>query len=260
MNIGIIGEGAIGRYVRQHSTELGLKPIISLVRAARLLDAQPDHGIRVASVDDLPADIDLMIDCAGHAALAAYGPPILRRGIDLVTVSLGALADPALFETLETSAKQGGARLLLANGAIGALDCLQSARIGGLDQVTYAGRKPPLGWIGSPAETKLRLDTLTEITEHFTGSARQAALEYPKNANVAAAVALAGTGLDDTKVRLLADPTVATNVHEIRAKGEFGNFSFQIQGHPLPDNPRSSALAAMSVVAAVLRQRASIVI
>jgi aspartate dehydrogenase len=73
-------------------------------------------------------------------------------------------------------------------------------------------------------------------------------LAYPKNANVVAAVALAGIGFDDTTVRLIADADISANIHEVQAKGDFGMFTFQISGQSLPDNPRSSALAAMSVI------------
>jgi aspartate dehydrogenase len=48
---------------------------------------------------------------------------------------------------------------------------------------------------------------------------------------------------------LIADPTISTNIHEITAAGAFGEFTFTISGNSLPDNPRSSALAAMSVIA-----------
>ena len=73
----------------------------------------------------------------------------------------------------------------MVSGAIGGLDALTAGSVGTLTQVTYRGRKPPRGWRGSPAEAKLDLDMLAEPAVHFSGSARNAALEYPKNANVA---------------------------------------------------------------------------
>ncbi len=256
MKIGIIGEGAIARYV---CTSLNATHAV-LVRSEPPVGKDNDGLLRVLHVNELPGDVDVMIDCAGHAALAEHGPAILERGIDLVTVSLGALADTDLYSRLNSAAERGGARLRLASGSIGALDCLRAAQVGGLSEVTYTGRKPPQSWKGSPAEDRLDLDTLDQAATHFEGSARQAATLYPKNANVAAAVALAGAGFEATKVRLIADPGIAANIHEVKASGAFGSFTFHIEGRALPDNPRSSALAAMSVVAAIERQQSAIVI
>lgn len=258
MKIGIIGEGAIGRFVAEKLCAVGGGLHVSLVRPARLHDPVKGGVLRVAQVADLPEDIDLMVDCAGHAALMEHGAAILERGIDLITVSLGALADHRLEHSLTRAAQAGGAQLHLASGAIGALDCLQAARVGGLSNVTYTGRKPPVGWLGSAAEARFDLASLKTAATHFEGSARQAAMEYPKNANVAAAVAIAGLGFDDTNVTLIADPDVTANIHEIHASGAFGSFSFRIEGKALPDNPRSSALAAMSIIAAIRRRCAAI--
>lgn len=246
MKLGLIGNGAIARYVQDAVSKRphGVEAI--LVRPERV---EESPNLFVGSVPDLPDDLDLVIDCAGHTALAAFGPSVLARGLDVLTVSLGALADETVLHALEAAAREGHSKLHLASGAIGALDCLQAAGVGKLEQVTYVGRKPPAGWRGSPAEQKIDLSALkTGAQTHFKGTAREAALAYPKNANVAAAVALAGVGFDKTNVRLIADADVSTNIHEIEAKGDFGSFTFQISGQSLPDNLRSSALAAMSVV------------
>ncbi|MGJ8615366.1 MAG: aspartate dehydrogenase [Sulfitobacter sp.] len=249
MKIGLIGNGAIAGFARTELEKRGTSIAVILTRPEKVAQ---NPALYVGMVSDLPDDLELMVDCAGHSALSAYGADILARGIDLVTVSLGALADQDVYQSLMNAAKQGQSKLHLASGAIGALDCLQAARVGALHSVTYVGRKPPLGWKGSPAEDTLDLDAMTQGAEvHFTGTARAAALAYPKNANVAAAVALAGNGFDETQVRLIADADVTKNIHEIVATGDFGTLQFQITGNTLPDNPRTSALAAMSVISKI---------
>ncbi|WP_107846322.1 aspartate dehydrogenase [Litoreibacter ponti] len=252
MKVGIIGYGAIAQYLAQALPRIGAELVFVVAREGREIAVRDALGDVAVGGDILGApELDVVVDCAGHQALRDHGYAVLRRGIDLVTVSIGALADDALRASLEEAARIGGSTLHLPSGALGALDALGSAAEGGLARVTYTGRKPPNGWKGSPAEDAVDLDGLTEAAVHFEGSARQAALAYPKNANVAAAVALAGVGFDATQVLLIADPDARANIHEVEAEGEFGSFRFEIAGETLPDNPRTSALAAMSVVKTV---------
>ena len=250
--IGIIGQGAIARYVAQALAKDGTPAATVLARPGREAAARSALGAEVVTdAAAMAARADLVIDCAGHAGLAAHGAALLGAGCEVITLSLGALADAALLARLEGAARAGGGVLRLASGAIGALDALSAAAVGGLDHVRYTGIKPSGGWAGSPAEDALNLATLTAPAAHFTGSARAAALAYPKNANVAAATALAGIGFDATEVQLIADPAATQNTHRIEARGAFGSFDFTISGNALPDNPKSSALAAMSAVRAV---------
>jgi aspartate dehydrogenase len=60
-------------------------------------------------------------------------------------------------------------------------------------------------------------------------------------------------------VVLVADPAMDKNRHEISASGAFGSFSITIDGLTLPGSPRTSALAAMSLVRAVSRRLSPIV-
>jgi hypothetical protein len=52
-------------------------------------------------------------------------------------------------------------------------------------------------------------------------------------------------------IELIADPTVSENIHELEFSGVFGTASFRIAGRGMPDNPRSSALTAMSALDAI---------
>ncbi|MGB7243510.1 MAG: aspartate dehydrogenase [Sulfitobacter sp.] len=254
MSIAILGAGAMAQYVLQSCAARNHPLSCQIVRPGK--ETLETGVLQVSSVAELPVGTSLLVDCAGHQGLEEHGPDALRRGIDVLTVSIGALADQSVLDVLEAAAKEGGSKLQLASGALGSLDVLRAAATGGIDHVSYRGRKPPAGWRGSPAEKLLDLDNMgREAVVHFSGTAREAALAYPKNANVAAAVALAGVGLDATTVELIADPQAAGNTHEVSASGTFGTMEFSIVGKGLPDNPRTSALAAMSVVAAIIERK-----
>ncbi|MFA6265572.1 MAG: aspartate dehydrogenase [Pseudolabrys sp.] len=208
----------------------------------------------------LAGEPDVVAECAGHAAVRDYGATILESGCDLIVISIGSLADDTLRMQLEGAAKQGGSRLVLPAGAIGGIDALAAARLSGLEQVIYTGRKPPKAWRGTPAEKLLDLDTLTEASIFFEGSARAAATTYPLNANVAATLALAGVGFEATQVRLVADPGVTRNVHEFAVRSGCGDFTVKLEGRPSAANPKTSQMAGYSVARELLNRAGAVVI
>jgi aspartate dehydrogenase len=203
---------------------------------------------------------DAIVECAGHSAIRQYGEAVLSGGCDFIVISIGALTDDALRARLLSAAQRHGARLVLPAGAVGGLDALCAARLSGLRIVTYTGRKPPAAWRGTPAERQLDLDSLSAPAVFFDGTARQAATDYPQNANVAAAVAIAGLGFDATKVRLIADPITARNVHEISVRAGCGDFDMQFEGHPSPHNPKTSLMAGFSMAREILNRTGALVV
>ena len=259
--IAMIGFGAIGRAVLETiQTEPGLKLVQIIVNPGKVKAVQAELSelglsdmplVSESLVLDEDMPVDCLVECAGHAAIQAHVLPALQAGLPCVLVSIGALSEPGLPEALEMAAAQGNTQLHLLSGAIGGIDALAAARIAGLDEVVYTGRKPPKGWMGSAAEDKVDLVNLQEAATFFEGTARDAARLFPKNANVAATLSLAGVGLDATKVRLIADPAVSENIHHYEARGVFGRMEITMVGKPLASNPKTSALTVYSVVRAL---------
>jgi len=250
MHVTFIGAGAIASEVfdrlAPYHNALHISAVVRSDTSSRTWHDVPVYA-------SLPNDYcDLVIEMAGEAAVTQHVVPALRNGVPCFICSVGALAAPQVQAAVRGAAQQGGTTAQLMSGAIGSLDALAAAAVGGLDRVHYTGRKPPAAWEGTPAQAQGALDKLTSPTVIFEGSARDAALKYPQNANVAATIALSGVGLDKTRVTLIADPCVDCNVHHIEASGAFGRLDFCSHNLASPDNPKTSALAAWSVVRAVL--------
>ena len=267
LRAGLIGGGSIARVIARAIAEPRPAPdgVAAVRHRVQLIGALVHdtararaHGFTervplITTLDEfLAARPAQVAECAGHGGLAEYGARILGAGIDLVVASVGALADSALEHSLREAARGSGARIHIPSGAVGALDALSAARFGGLTAVRYVGRKPIAAWRGTRAVETVDLDRIEAATTVFEGSAREAALAFPQNANVCAAIALAGVGMDATQVRLVADPLARGNEHEIEAEGSFGTLRFSVVGKPLAENPKTSSLAAYSLLRALV--------
>lgn len=75
---------------------------------------------------------------------------------------------------------------------------------------------------------------------------------FPKNINVDAALSL--TADKEVEVELWVDPAATRNTHEVLVQGRFGELSMHIANNPSPDNPRTSYLAALSVMAVLSKE------
>lgn len=270
MHLGLIGYGNIARTLMAVLAREGAAParltVLTLPESTEATTAAvaADYAGPAGVVTDSPALIaaapDLVVECAGHAAVQAHATAVLRAGIETVIVSIGALADAALYGAVEEAAKAGGTRIVLPAGAVGGIDILSALRPSGIGSVVYTGRKPPMAWAGTPAETLLDLSALTEEETFFTGNAREAATQYPKNANVAATLALAGLGFEATQVRLIADPGVSRNVHEYTVTAGAADYTIRIEGNPSPENPKTSVTTVYSVAREVMNRSREVAI
>lgn len=258
LRVVFIGYGAINSHVGELLKKRGAA--VEIVGVATRDDpverARIPQGVNfLASPAELAAlKPDLVVEAAGRAAIDAWAPTALAASPCMIIASTSAFVDEALLPRLVEIAGKHGSRVMLPSGAIGGIDAIASAATLGLDSVTHQIVKPPVAWKGTPAEKLLDLDALKERTIFFTGTAREAASQYPQNANATVVTSLAGIGLDKTRVELVADPAARLNGHHITAQGGFGRMSITLENNPLATNPKSSELTALSLVRLIEQQ------
>ncbi|GAA5229172.1 aspartate dehydrogenase domain-containing protein [Paeniglutamicibacter antarcticus] len=269
IDVVILGYGAIGQAVHgllaEHRSEvrvLGVMDRASLAETDHCRAGAPGSD-RVLGPAGLKVPVlglsraieiaDLVIECASPSAIRAHGPRITGAGTDLLIASLGALADGRLHGMLTA----GPGRCHLSTGAIGGLDLIR-ASAGTIKAIELETRKLPEALLHPGLPERLR-GSITGTTDSgtpklvFTGSVPEAVQSFPSNINVAAALGLAAGNMDLVDVRIIADPGAVLTSHTITVRGDCGNYRFEIQNFPDPENPATSALTARSMASGVLR-------
>ena len=252
LRVAIAGYGAVGSRVAQALDE-GL-PGYELTaiaardkpRAARGVSALR-YPVPVVDIAELEGLADLVVEAAPAALLAAIARPFLAAGKRAVVLSAGALLGQ---EALVELARQHGGQIIVPSGALLGLDAVSAAAQGEIHSVRLVTAKPVKGLLGAPylAEQGIDISTVAAATRIFHGSARQAAIGFPANVNVAAALSLAGIGPDRTMVEIWADPALTRNTHSITVEADSARFSMSIEGVP-SENPKTGRITALSVIA-----------
>src|SRR5699024_344146 len=251
MNIGLIGAGAIGQFLLTHTKEHNDLCITSvLVRdKAKYQHLEETYNLELYTNlnEFLNSNIDIVVEAANVEAAKQYLKDVLNVK-DMMVISIGAFSDVSLLEDVKTSHH----KLYLPAGAGGGLDLIQNGNtLDHLSSVTLTTTKPASSLVD---------DELSESTVVFEGPAKDAIDKFPKNMNVSIIVSLAGLGIEKTKVRLVADPDATENIHHVKITGEFGEATIEVKNQPLKENPKTSALAALSVLSTLERIENNIII
>ena len=240
MKIGIMGCGSIANtlvnFKLDNKLNVDLAYFFDLKTENAEKLAQKVNAESVESIDDLINGSDLILECASQAAVKGSIPQILESGTDVIIMSVGALLNKEFKDNIEKIAKDNGAKIYLPTGAITGIDTVKAARLGEIDSVSLVTRKPPVS-LGQDFDDD-------EERVLFEGKASDAVNEFPKNINVSSTLSLA-SGID-ADVKIIADPKIKNNTHEIRIKGTFGELVTTTSNVSSPDNPKTSMLAAFS--------------
>ncbi len=232
--VGLIGCGAIGTVlaeaIQRKLVVCDRLIVFDLDMAkAEKLKSILEFPVKIASnIEELlEAQPTVIVEAASQQAVREYYQKILDANIDFIVMSTGALLDLGI----QTP------KLHFPSGAIGGLDALSPAALAGIKEVTLTSRKNP----------KSLGKTNTKEAIVYEGYAEKAAKEFPREMNVAATLALTVKPAE-VKVRVVSDPKVKRNTHEIHVVWRFGEMSMRFANDPHPDNFHTSALAAWSAI------------
>lgn len=259
IGVGIIGCGYIG-------SELAIAIDRGEIRNAKLiavldeyepatkkllsrLNTKPKTLVRIEELLKLN-EVNLVVEAASQKAVQSYAKKILESGKELMIMSSGALMNTDLYNDLESEVKKTGRRVFLPSGAIAGIDGLLAASKAGIDEVILTTRKSPKSLADSPffVERNLKASDIRNVQTLFEGKASDAVKLFPANVNVAATLSLASLGGERTRVRVIADPEVTSNIHEVHAKGRFGEMTVVMKNVPSPSNPKTSYQAVLSAI------------
>ncbi len=257
LRVAIGSYGTVGAAVAQRLDEgiagLTLSAVSARDRArAEERVRQLRHPVPVLSLAELADVADVVVECAPAAVFAEVAEPAVKAGRILMPISVGALLSH--WHLVELAALHGG-RIVVPSGALLGLDAVKAAAQGRIDSVRMVTRKPPPSLAGSPhiEQHGIDLDNIAQPLKVFEGTAREGAKGFPANVNVAAALGLAGIGVDETYLEVWADPTVSRNTHNIIVEADSARFELKIENVPTEQNPRTGKLVALSVVATLKR-------
>lgn len=259
LHIGVIGCGSMGAELAGAVGPGGIEgarvtALLDAVEASSksLADALNPRPRIFTSIETFLADgdVEIVVECASQAVVREYGAQVLRAGKSFLLMSSGALMDAAVFDTLVGESRRHGGRIIIPSGAVGGIDALRAVQHD-LDEVEIISTKRPQALSGAPGFARWEQAEFTEPVTIFDGNAREAVKLFPANVNVAATVSLAGIGPERTKVKVIADKDAPGNVHEIRARGGFGEFNFRLVNRPHPKNQKTSHLAVLAAIEAL---------
>jgi aspartate dehydrogenase len=194
------------------------------------------------------ADADVVVEAASQDAVNKFCKTILENGKSLIIMSVGALANQDLWSELQDNAVRNRSRIYVPTGAIAGIDAIRSVR-DLIESVTLTTTKNPKALSGAPFfDSEFDVFKLNQRRIIYEGNANDAVKKFPLNVNIAAVLGLAGVGIQNTKVKIIVDPSTDRNQHDITVNGKFGEMTISVSNVPSTTNPKTSFLAVLSAI------------
>ena len=273
VRVGLVGCGTIGSAVAKALR----RRYGALAKITALHDVDPTRATTLAkqlhpvppvvSFPTLLRQSHLVIEAASVDAAARVVAQALRAHRDVLVMSAGGLlSDQAWIR----AARRSRGKVYLASGALIGLDGVKAMAVGRVRSACLTTRKPPQAFASAPyvRQRGLHLEQLRRPSVIFEGSPEAVVRAFPQNTNIAATLTLAlrchGSAMRQgpvarPRIRVVADPTIRRNVHELEVEGDCGRIQCRIESVPSA-NPKTSELAVRSAIATLDRLFGSVLI
>lgn len=242
--IGVAGVGALGSIVCEKLLQNTMPYKLTGISDIK----ETDFDIPNMSFEELAHNCDIIVECLPPSVVSELAETVLAHDKTLILItSSELLTNP----DLQALAQKSNGRIIVPSGALSGLDAVKALYQGGINKAVIRSTKPPKAFLGAPYIQEKHIDVLkfTQKTLIFSGNVLEAAKAFPANVNVAATLSLATKMPDNTIVEVWADPATQNNSHEIEVKGGRSTITSRVENVPDPANPKSSTMAAYSIIA-----------
>lgn len=240
LKVGVLGCGTVANIITDFAVKGKLNAELNFFYDQKMEKAETMAslvgGIVVYDINDMLDHVDLVIEAASQQAVREVVPQILENGRDVIIMSVGSLMDLTLRNRLKKIAMENNSKIYIPSGAIVGLDSIKAASMGKITKVDLITRKPPEA-LGITIDKEKVL---------YEGKASDAVRKFPRNINVAATLSIVCDR--DVDVKVIADPSVDNNCHQIKVVGDFGELETITRNKSCITNPKTSVLAAYSVI------------
>ena len=257
VRVGLVGCGTIG-------TQLALAVQRTYRRTARITalhDVEITHARTLqqrlvshpplTTLPQLLQRSDLVLEAASATIAGRVAAQALSAHRDVLIMSTGGLL---MDRTWRRALARSRGRLYVPSGALAGVDGIKALAVGRIRRLSLTTSKPPAALMGAPFARRrgLRLSRLLRPTVIFNGSPSQVVKAFPQNTNIAATLAIAAASSATPRIRVVADPSLRVNRHELTIEADSGTIHCRIESRPSA-NPKTSELAVRSAVATLGR-------
>lgn len=274
LRVGLVGCGTIGSQLalalqRDYPAAARITALHDVDRArAVALRRRLAHEPPIVSLHVLIQRSQLVIEAASAGVSGQVVRRALRANRSVFVMSVGGLLRDQAWQRL---ASRSRGKVYIPSGALAGLDGVKAFAVGRIRRLSLTTRKPPRALSSAPyvLRKQLRLERLRRPAVIFEGSPRMVVEAFPQNTNVAAALVLSasrsgserseGRPRPPVRIRVVADPTIRVNIHELEVEGDCGRLRCQVESRPSV-NPKTSEIAVRSAVATLGRVFDSVLI